>query len=603
MAIPEPFLDDLKARVRLSDVIGRKVRLTRRGREFVGLCPFHKEKTPSFSVNDDKGFYHCFGCAAHGGAIDFVMNADGLDFRDAVERLAATAGLEVPADTPAERARAARRASLLDVTEAATRWFESRLRMPEGKEALAYLHRRGLSDATIERFRLGFAPDARGALKSALTREGIDVAGLVEAGLLIAPEDDATRTPYDRFRGRVMFPITDRRGRAVAFGGRILGAGEPKYLNSPETPLFHKGRTLYGLHHAATAAREVGTVIVAEGYMDVIGLSDAGFANAVAPLGTALTEEQLQELWRLAPEPIVLFDPDGAGRRAAMRAAERALPRLSAGFGLRFAFVETQTGDDPDGVARRYPRAFLESALRTALPLSDMLFWMETTGRRLDTAEERAAIEARLRGHAARIPDRTIRNHLQDAFRERLRPAPKRSGQRGTGAPARPERRPPGVVSRPQPTDSGDADRRRETILVAVAITHPEACDVIGERLGMLTFRSPELDGLRQEVLSAVDSIVNLDANALKSHLCTCGFSALLDSVLSPRTFADAYFARPGEPLDTAIEGWEETFALYRRRALRSDIEDRKRDLLERLSTDGFDRFASLKQQENGNSG
>ncbi len=595
MAFPEAFLEELKMRAGLAEVIGRRVRLLRRGRELVGLCPFHDEKTPSFTVNESKGFYHCFGCGAHGGVLDFVMGTEGLGFRDAVERLAAEVGLAVPSETPADRARADRRASLLDVTEAAAKWFETRLRLPEGKIGLAYFQKRGLDDETIGRFRLGYAPDSRNALKAALARDGVDEQRMVEAGLLIVP-DEPGRVPYDRFRGRVMFPITDRRGRVIAFGGRVIGAGEPKYLNSPETPLFHKGRMLYGLDHAAKAAADAGTMIVAEGYMDVISLSKAGFPHAVAPLGTALTEEQLDALWRLVPEPVLLFDPDAAGRRAALRAAERALPRLAAGNGLKFAFVETQTGDDPDGVARRYPKDFLENALRGALSLSEMLYWSETHGRSIDTPEDRAAVEARLRAHAARAGDATVRRHLHDAFRERLRPA--FGGARSR--PRQPQRRSiPGIVARSGPTEAGEIERRREMILLAVAITHPEACEVIGERLGTLTFRSPELDSLRQEVLSATDSIPNLDAAALESHLCCCGFSAILESVLGPRTFSDAFFAKPGAPLETAISGWDETYALYRRRDLRIDIEDRKRDLVERLSADDFERFASLKQQEN----
>ncbi|MCH7487834.1 MAG: DNA primase, partial [Proteobacteria bacterium] len=279
MAFSPEFLDELRARAGLASVIGRRVRLTRKGREHLGLCPFHKEKTPSFTVNEEKGFYHCFGCGEHGSVIDFVMKADGLPFPEAVERLAAEAGMEVPPDSPEDRERRARNKSLYAVMEAAAARFEGSLRMPEGRAALAYLKARGLDDATIAAFRLGFAVDSRGGLKSALARQGMEPETLVAGGLLIQPDQG---DPYDRFRGRVMFPIGDRRGKVIAFGGRLLGPGEPKYLNSPETPLFSKRRVLYGLAQAAPCAHKEGRVIVTEGYMDVIALPGAGVRCAVA---------------------------------------------------------------------------------------------------------------------------------------------------------------------------------------------------------------------------------------------------------------------------------------------------------------------------------
>lgn len=597
MPIPEGFLDELKARAPLAAVVGKRVKLQRRGREFLGLCPFHNEKTPSFTVNEDKGFYHCFGCGAHGSAIDFVMQTQGLEFREAVERLAADAGMEVPEESPEAQRRAERRTALVDVTEAAARAFERALRMPEGAEALAYLRRRGLDDAAMARFRLGFAPEAAGWLQSVLARDGIGPDMLLEAGLLIAPEDGG-RAPYARFRGRIMFPIADRRGRVIAFGGRTLGGGGPKYLNSPETPLFHKGHELYGLHLAADAARAAGSVIVAEGYMDVIALHGAGYAHTVAPLGTALTEEQVRLLWRLAPEPILLFDPDEAGRRAAARAAERALPLLRAGYGLRFASLETR-GDDPDVVARCYAPEFLNAALRDAMSLTDMLYWMESGSGGTATAEARAAAEARLNRHVAQVGDPVLRRHMGDAFREKLRP--RRPGRRSGGAVAD---EPPAVTGPPAPGGGADdARRRREAILLAVVINHPEAFDTVGERLGSLQFAAADLDTLRQAVLFALSSGQDLDSTGLKSHLRECGFSALLEGVLAPHVYADAFFAKPGVALNTATDGWIETYSRYRRRELRAELENRKHELRNHQSLDKYRQFASLKQQENESSG
>ncbi|MEK9724579.1 MAG: DNA primase, partial [Rhodospirillaceae bacterium] len=356
MAFSEQFLDELRGRVGLADVVGRRVKLTRKGREHSGLCPFHKEKTPSFTVNEEKGFYHCFGCQAHGSVFDFVMETEGLSFPEAVERLAVEAGMEVPRDTPEDRVRQKQRQTLFDVTEAAAVAFEKALRMPEGRVAREYLAGRGLDEATVTRFRLGFAPAGRTWLRTDMARANVEAGPLVAAGLLIQPDSGE---PYDRFRGRVMFPITDRRGRVIAFGGRILGDGEPKYLNSPETPLFHKGNNLYGLHLAGLAARQADRLIVTEGYMDVIALAQAGFAEAVAPLGTALTEDQIALLWKVVREPVLCFDGDAAGQRAATKAAGRALSQLKPGYGLRFAILPT--GEDPDSLVQKRGAAAMQA--------------------------------------------------------------------------------------------------------------------------------------------------------------------------------------------------------------------------------------------------
>ncbi|MDH5747745.1 MAG: DNA primase, partial [Rhodospirillales bacterium] len=417
MAFTPQFLDELRARTGLAEVVSRRVKLTRKGHEHLGLCPFHKEKTPSFTLNEEKGFYHCFGCGAHGSAFDFVMQTEGLSFPEAVERLAGDAGMEVPVDTPQERERALRNQSLYDVMEQAAAVYEKTLRMPEGRPALNYLKGRGLGDETLTRFRLGFAPDSRGFLKTALARENISEGQMIEAGLLIRPEDSG-RDSYDRFRGRIMFPITDRRGRVIAFGGRILGDGEPKYLNSPETPLFHKGRTLYALSLAGKEIRAKGEAVVSEGYMDVIALHQAGFLTAVAPLGTALTEEQIMELWRIVREPVLCFDGDTAGARAAGRAAERVLPLLKPGYSLRIA--ELPAGDDPDTLIRRAGAEEMSRVLAKAIPLSDVLWQMETRGRMITTPEDRAALQKRLEDLTRRINDPTVRAHFLKSFKDRI---------------------------------------------------------------------------------------------------------------------------------------------------------------------------------------
>src|SRR5579884_312472 len=327
MAFPPGFLDELRNRVSLADLVGRRVRLVRKGREHAGLCPFHNEKTPSFYVVEDKGFFHCFGCGAHGDAIGYVMRSENLDFIEAVERLAGEAGIAVPQQTPHERERAQRQKTLLEASEAAAAFYEDQLWAPAGGRAREYLMARGLDDETIRRFRLGWAPDGRQALRRALTAASFAEPLLVEAGLLRRPDEGEA---YDYFRGRVMFPIGDRAGRVIAFGARTLGDDQPKYLNSPDTPVFEKGRVLYAW---AAARAHLGrdpqaSAIVVEGYMDAIALHRAGFGGAVVPLGPALTEMQLYELWRLSAEPVLCFDGDAAGQRAALRALDRALPLL-----------------------------------------------------------------------------------------------------------------------------------------------------------------------------------------------------------------------------------------------------------------------------------
>ncbi|KTE07090.1 DNA primase [Sphingopyxis sp. H115] len=413
MTLTPQWLDELRSRITLSTLIGRTVKVTRAGREYKACCPFHNEKTPSFTINDEKGFYHCFGCSAHGDAIRWMTDQRGLSFMDAVKELAAEAGMEVPAPDPRAAKKAEEQASLRDVTQAAADWFVQQLGSSNGAPAREYLTKRGISEATRKAFGFGLAPESRSALKEALKK--FPTAMLVEAGMLIAVDD---KEPYDRFRGRLMIPIRDARGRVIAFGGRILGDGEPKYLNSPDTPLFDKGRTLYNLDKASPASRQTNRIIVVEGYMDVIALAEAGIADAVAPLGTALTENQLSMLWRMVPVPVLCFDGDSAGQKASMRAAMRALPLLRPGFSLSFATLPA--GQDPDDIVRARGAAGFAEILGEAQPLVERLWAHEVAAGPLATPEERAALKTRLLAHADAIEDADVRHHYREAFRERL---------------------------------------------------------------------------------------------------------------------------------------------------------------------------------------
>jgi DNA primase len=416
VSLSPQWLDELRARISLSAVIGRTTRLTKAGHEFKACCPFHNEKSPSFTVNDAKGFYHCFGCGAHGDAIRWMTDQRGLSFMDAVKELASEAGLEVPAPDPRAAQAAEQRDGLHDVMAAAQAWFVDRLASSEGEKARAYLATRGFDAHTVSRFGFGYAPEGRQALKAALAQ--FPEAKLIEAGLRILVDE---KEPYDRFRGRLMLPIEDARGRVIAFGGRILDAGKtdaPKYLNSPDTPLFDKGRTLYNLHRAGPLSRQSGRLIVVEGYMDVIALAAAGIGDAVAPLGTALTERQIELLWRLVEVPVLCFDGDSAGQRAAMRAVTRALPLLRPGHSLKI--VRLPAGLDPDDLLRRDGTAAMERALGEANSLIATLWEHEREAAPLETPEDKAGLKARLIEHVETIGDQDIRALYRRELLERF---------------------------------------------------------------------------------------------------------------------------------------------------------------------------------------
>jgi DNA primase len=534
MAFPPGFLDELRSRVSLADLVGKRVKLARKGREFGGLCPFHNEKTPSFYVVEDKGFFHCFGCGAHGDAIGWVMRSENLDFIEAIERLAGLAGIAVPQQTPQEREKAQRQKTLLEALVAAANFYEERLWSPAGLRGREYLAARGLDEETMRRFRLGWAGDDRSALRRALAPE-FPLPLLIEAGLLHA--SDRGGEPYDFFRERVIFPIGDRAGRVIAFGGRALGDAQPKYLNSPEHPLFEKGRVLYGLSQARVNSQKEAEAggpgaIVTEGYMDVIALHRAGFNTAVAPLGTALTEAHLAELWRLAPEPVLCFDGDAAGRRAALRALHRALPLLKPGHSLRF--VTLPAGEDPDSLIQSAGAPHFEERLRSAWSLADMLWESEVQGRPRDTPERLANIQRRLLEHVARIPDRTVQREFETLFKDRCDPwqVRRKNARNGQGGASRGTRLAVPVLHNAPPPPPAPGRRQRE-ILVGMLLTHPF---LIGQRLEefeALDFPEPELHRLRRAIFEAEVEVPGLDATQLRLQLGHNGFATTVDAVMS----------------------------------------------------------------------
>src|SRR4051794_20222511 len=418
MRFSPQFLDELRARLPVSDVVGRRVKLRKAGREWKGLSPFNKEKTPSFFVNDQKMAWFDFSSGKNGNIFDFVMATEGLSFPEAVERLAAQAAMPLPTVSRDEEARDRRRKTLNDIVELAAQFFQTTLASRNGAKARGYLADRGLDPATQIKFRLGYAPPERFALKEHLGGQGVSVEDMVEAGLLVAGDD--IPVPYDRFRDRVMFPIADLRGRVIAFGGRALEKdAQAKYLNSPETPLFHKGANLYNFAAARVVAHKGASVIAVEGYVDVIAMVSAGFEATVAPLGTALTADQLVLLWRMADEPMLCFDGDDAGRRAAYRAIDLALPLIAPGKSLRFASLPD--GHDPDDLVRAGGREAVAEVLGAARPLADVLWQRETEAGGFDTPERRAALEARINEVTAALKDESVRRHYRSEFGARLR--------------------------------------------------------------------------------------------------------------------------------------------------------------------------------------
>ncbi|HYD36065.1 MAG TPA: DNA primase [Allosphingosinicella sp.] len=545
MTLSPQWLDELRARTSLSALVGRTVKLQRAGREWKACCPFHKEKTPSFYVNDEKGFWHCFGCGVHGDAIRWLTDARGLPFMDAVKELADAAGMEVPAADPRAQEKAERAAGLYDVMEAAQKWFEEQLGGLEGAEARAYLETRGISEATRRRFGFGYAPDSRGKLKAALKAFGND--RLVEAGLLIAPEGE--REPYDRFRGRLMFPIRDRRGRVIAYSGRIVGAGEPKYLNSPDTPLFDKGHSLFNIDKAAAASRAARRVIVVEGQMDVISLDQAGLGEAVAPLGTALTEAQLGLLWRLSPSPILCFDGDAAGRKAAVRAALRALPHVGPDRSL--GFVSLPAGRDPDDLIRAGGRSALDSLLEKPEPLVDRIWSHELAAEPLATPEQRAGLRRRLSDHVAAIRDSDVREQyrgeLLGRFNALTAPPPRRPWT--PGAPANPRfapRRPVSDQARAL-ASAGISPRTARSVLHGL-LRYPELVAAHAEAIGAVPLPDRMAARLRDALLEGAMAHGALDRERLDTILAEAGVAPLAERLRLERGLAFSFNRRDVDP-------------------------------------------------------
>jgi len=604
MSLPNGFLDELRSRVSIAQVVGRKVtwdaRKSNTGKgDFWAPCPFHQERTASFHVDDRKGFYYCFGCHAKGDALTFLRETENMGFMEAVETLAREVGMPMPARDPQAAKRNDRRSELAGVMEQAARFFRMQLNGGAAADARAYLDRRGLSEAQRERFGIGFAPDQRQALYTHLTGAGVAPDLIVDAGLCARPDDGGP--PYDRFRGRIIFPIRDARGQCIAFGGRAMAEGaRAKYLNSPETELFDKGRTLYNLGPARAAMGKGAPLIVAEGYMDVIALVGAGFEGAVAPLGTAITEEQLRLLWRLHEEPVIALDGDAAGMRAGQRLADLALPLLAAGQGLRFALLPA--GQDPDDVLRTGGAGALRGVLERAVPMARLLWEREISGQVFDSPERRAALDRRLRALLQKITDPVLRNHYTDEFRNLrrdlfastgggqrpgpFRPGPFRPGayQNGRrGAPAAPHAATRGTLLAAAASSEQVEEELREAMILAALFAHPAQITRFEDEL----FRHEPARAEHRRLLAILLDAAHEQPLPGREELAQRGGATLEELLVRPH-IAPAPLLKPGAEPDYVANCIAGDFAiLAARRAARREIAEAMSDL-EHLPDEGL---------------
>lgn len=605
MAFTESFLDEIRARISVSEIVGKHVKLNRKSRgEHLGLCPFHEEKTPSFTVNDIKGFYHCFGCGAHGSAFDFVMKTDGLEFPEAVERLASQAGLAMPASSEGllDKEQRLQRERILELMKAAMVWFKEKLNEANGDKAREYLQGRGILSDSANHFALGFAPNSSDALKKAMLSKDYNEEELLAAGLLARKEEDGKL--FDRFRHRIIFPISDRRGKIVGFGGRTLGSAQAKYLNSPETALFHKGTLLYNFNGARSNTKESGTVIVVEGYTDVISLWQSGILNAVAPLGTALTESQMRDLWRLTKEPVLCLDGDSAGMRAAIRAAENALPLLKPGYSLKFAFLPA--GEDPDSFLRKEGKEAFNKFIDKALPLSEVIWRSLSTGD-LSTPERRAGLRKRLFELVDTLRDTSIREFYQTYFNDLLNRSFGASGVINKNQRS-------GVVSRKLPgpraqikrkinvsdglgTSNAGTAHNRERVLLITLLNHPEILGEILEVAASVEFKSEELGRLYNQIIDMA-SKDNTDRDILLSKLNEAGNASLVENLTRGHSGLVERFTHPGATREEALAGWFDTLTMHKRRDFEADRLEAVRRLEKEGTEAAFEQLKAIKEAE-----
>ena len=508
------FLDELRSKVSIVDVVGAKVKLVRKNREYTGLCPFHNEKTPSFTVNEAKGFYHCFGCGAHGDIIKFEMEANGLPFMDAVTKLANKAGLKVPKFNKENEEEAKHRSSWFEIMELAVGYFEKNLFLPDGAEALNYLTARGFDEDIIKKFRLGYAPDNNG-LRAYLSSKNVSESDMIELGLAVLSEKNSK--VYDFFRNRVMIPIIDKRNRTIGFGGRVMGKEEPKYLNSPETPIFNKRKILYNLNYARDKAYEHKRIIVCEGYMDVIAQSKYGFDYAVAPLGTALTEDQIQEAWKICPEPTLCFDGDSAGIRAAVRSVDRVLPILKPGYSLKYVFLPDKM--DPDEFLKSKGAEEYEKAITSTMPLADLLWKKNLQSQPIDTPEQKAKFENNIYEEISKITDEKVRGYYLQDIKNRIYTELRGGKNSQVQAPQKYTQRPKPVKTKEKLTIKYGLDDKVARFILSAFVCHPELISEFEEKVSMFEIPDTELNLFWNKITEICQENENLNAESFWQKL------------------------------------------------------------------------------------
>ncbi|MBE6448590.1 MAG: DNA primase [Alphaproteobacteria bacterium] len=588
----QKFCDELRAKISIADVVGQKVKLTRKGREHTGLCPFHNEKTPSFTVNEAKGFYHCFGCGAHGDIIKFEMDANGLTFIDAVEKLAHKVGMQLPKLNAEAKEVVEKRNTAYDIMEMAAKFFEKNLRLTGGREALDYLYARGFDDNIISKFRLGFAPNNNG-LKAQLSSKGVSEQEMAELGLLTIPEG---KRSHDFFRNRVMIPIIDKRGKVIAFGGRVMDGSQPKYLNSPETPVFNKRRVLYNLNNARDAGYDAKCLIICEGYMDVIAMDKYGIGYAVAPLGTALTEDQIAEAWKVVQEPICCFDGDGAGVRAAIRSVDRVLPILKPGFSLKYAFLPDK--QDPDEFLKMHGQEEFLKVINDTMPLKDLLWKKNADVVQANTPEQKALLEKNIRDEVAKIADETVRGYYAQDMKTKIYheigrgAAWQKTKFEGTSSYKRKNER--ATISLVGTVRTNLDDLVAEYVISAL-ICYPQLIEEYEEKLLDFQIKSDRLRRLYEYLLELAHEGVEIETSeALQHILCDKGF----DEELKNRVDLKMLFKQCPDIM-LMRKNLDDRIVEVQLRQLEMDIRECMRQMQtgDSFSEETFSRYESLKKE------
>jgi DNA primase len=584
MRYPPQILEEIKMRIPLYEVIRHHVILKKQGRKYVGLCPFHNEKSPSFQVNPEWERYHCFGCGVDGDHFTFLVEHERMQFHEAVEKLARQAGVALPTQNEQSDEQSQLYESLYKVNEATTAFFEMQLQAPGGNKAREYLASRGLKKEIIQSFRIGYAPDAWTHLYDHLIKQGFDRNLLLKAGLVVHHEEKQSQ--YDRFRNRIMFPILDHHNRVIAFGGRVLGDEKPKYLNSPDTPVFNKGKVLYNHAVARKAVREDMPALIVEGYMDVIALAQFGIKTAVAPLGTAMTEDHIRMAWRFSKEPVLCFDGDAAGQKASERVIDRTLPLLQPGTSLRF--LTLPTGEDPDSYLRSYGIDAFRNMLIKAQPLLNKYFEIEYRKQPVDTPERRAGLIDRLKKREHDIQDLTVRSAYRNFVYEKMRSLSTNSFKKNS---KKYKGHTEVVFDAPLSSPGAIMKMRHQQVILAGILMFPNFLEECYEEIAGFTFEEKQYEKLRQELLSYLSSGKTLESEQLIAHLKFMGYDQEIATIMHKDVYALCGFLRSDAEMSEKILQWKDFLLEF----IGKQDNDLIYDKMDLLTENGWEKFLKLR--------